>query len=48
MWKGVDLMTKEQVRCHKCNKLLFIVSDDLSGKIETKCTRCSEKITISK
>jgi len=41
-------MTKESIRCPKCNKLLFVISDDLKGKVETKCTRCSEKIAINK
>lgn len=36
---------KEQIRCEKCNKLLFY-ADDLKGKIEIKCTRCKHKQEI--
>lgn len=39
---------KNEVRCPKCDKLLFIASDDLKGKIETKCTRCNEIVTVKK
>ncbi|GGN66740.1 hypothetical protein GCM10007971_37010 [Oceanobacillus indicireducens] len=41
-------MTNKPVRCRKCNKLMFYISDDLKGKIEVKCTRCGSLETISK